>query len=38
MDDPENQQLARRNIRTALMHACLALGFLIAFVWSVSHR
>lgn len=38
MNQPEQQQIARRNIRTALMHACLALGFLMAFVWSVAHR
>jgi hypothetical protein len=33
-----NQELARRNIRTALIHLALALSLLAAFVWSVSHR
>ncbi len=32
------KDLARRNVRTALWLALLALGFVAAFVWSVSHR
>jgi len=31
-------ELARRNVKVALIHLALALGFLAAFVWSVSHR
>lgn len=30
--------LARRNVRTALWLALLALGFVAAFFWSMSHR
>jgi CHASE3 domain sensor protein len=39
MTSPINkQELARRNVRMALIHLALALGLLAAFVWSVSHR
>jgi preprotein translocase subunit SecD len=31
-------ELARRNVKMALIHLAIALGFLAAFVWSVSHR
>jgi preprotein translocase subunit SecD len=31
-------ELAKRNIRMALIHLAIALGFVAAFVWSVSHR
>jgi hypothetical protein len=34
--DPQSQ--ARRNVRTALWLALMALGFLLAFVWSVSRH
>lgn len=33
-----NQDLARRNVRTALWLALLAFGFVAAFFWSMSHR
>jgi hypothetical protein len=31
-------ELARRNVKMALIHLAIALGFLGAFVWSISHR
>ena len=31
-------ELAKRNVKMALIHLAIALGFLAAFVWSVSHR
>ena len=31
-------ELARRNVRMAIVHFLIAVGFLAAFVWSVSHR
>jgi hypothetical protein len=33
--DPQREQ-ARRNIRTALILGAISLGFLVAFVWSMS--
>jgi hypothetical protein len=35
--DPR-QELARRNVRTALWLALVAVGFVVAFVWSVAHH
>jgi hypothetical protein len=34
----DRDELARRNLRTALWLALMALGFVAAFVWSMSHR
>jgi hypothetical protein len=34
----DKRELARRNVKTALIHAVLALAILAAFVWSVSHK
>jgi hypothetical protein len=34
--DPK--QLRRRNVRLALVHAAIALGFLAWFVWAQVHR
>ena len=34
----DDQELARRNVRTALWLALLAFGFVAAFFWSMSHR
>jgi hypothetical protein len=31
-------ELAKRNVKMALIHLAIALGFLGAFVWSISHR
>ena len=36
MVDPEKRR--RRNVRLAIVHALLALGFLAAFVWAQVHR
>ncbi len=36
--DERQQALARRNVRTALWLALVALGFVAAFFWSMSHR
>jgi len=36
MVDPEERR--RRNVRLAIAHALLALGFLAAFVWAQVHR
>jgi hypothetical protein len=33
-----DDELARRNVRTALWLAALALGFVVAFFVSMSHR
>ena len=33
-----DDDLARRNVRTALWLAAMALGFMVAFFWSMSHR
>lgn len=30
----DNDERARRNVRLALIHAAIALGFLALFVWS----
>ena len=38
MNDIDHRELAKRNVKTALLHAALALGFLLAFVWSLTHR
>ena len=35
---PEARQQSRRILRSALLHAALALGFLGVFVWQVAHR
>ncbi len=37
-DSSISPEMARRNVKMALIHLALALGFLAAFVWSVSHR
>jgi hypothetical protein len=37
MNDPK-RELARRNLRLALWLAAVALGFFLAFFWSMSHR
>lgn len=34
----QQQALARRNVRTALWLGLVALGFVVAFFWSMSHR
>jgi hypothetical protein len=34
----QQKALARRNVRTALWLAAMALGFVAAFFWSMSHR
>ncbi|HZR36960.1 MAG TPA: hypothetical protein VFA75_16440 [Nevskia sp.] len=34
----QQQALARRNLRTALWLGLVALGFVVAFFWSMSHR
>lgn len=34
----DKQELARRNVKMAVIHALLALVILAAFVWSVSHK
>jgi len=36
MVDPEERR--RRNVRLAIAHALLALGFLAAFIWAQVHR
>ena len=36
--DEQQQALARRNVRTALWLALVALGFVAAFVWSMSRH
>ena len=33
-----DDELRRRNIRLALLHVALALGFLAWFVWAQVHR
>ena len=33
-----SDERSRRNVRLALIHAALALGFLAAFVWAQVHR
>ncbi len=33
-----SSEMAKRNVKMALIHLAIALGFLAAFVWSVSHR
>ena len=39
MNEPKrDQDLARRNVRTALWLALLAFAFVAAFFWSMSHR
>lgn len=35
--DPRDER-ARRNVRLAIIHALLALGFLALFVWAQVHR
>jgi uncharacterized membrane protein YjjP (DUF1212 family) len=37
-ESKRDQDLARRNLRTALWLALLAFGFVAAFFWSMSHR
>lgn len=37
-NDPHDPAQARRNRRTALWLALLALGFLAAFVWSTAQH
>ena len=37
-DKRDPRELARRNVRTALWLALMAVGFLVAFVWSVGHH
>ena len=37
MTDPQDER-RRRNVRLALAHALLALGFLVAFIWAQVHR
>lgn len=37
-DKRDPQELARRNVRTALWLALVAVGFVVAFVWSVAHH
>lgn len=37
MPDPRDER-SRRNVRLALLHVALALGFLAWFVWSQVHR
>ena len=34
----QQQDLARRNVRTALWLGLIALGFVAAFVWSMSRH
>jgi hypothetical protein len=34
----DNRDLARRNIKLALIHVAIAVVILAAFVWSVSHK
>lgn len=36
--DQAKRELARRNVRTALWLAAVALGFFVLFIWSVGHR
>ena len=36
--DDQARELARRNRRMALIHAAIALGFVLAFAWSQLHR
>ena len=33
-----DEERSRRNLRLALVHAALALGFLAWFVWAQVHR
>ena len=35
---PDRDERARRNVRLALLHVALALGFLAWFVWAQVHR
>jgi len=37
LPDPQNER-RRRNVRLAIAHALLALGFLALFVWAQVHR
>lgn len=37
MADPRDER-ARRNVRLALIHVAIALGFLAWFVWAQVHR
>lgn len=34
----DKRELARKNVKMAVIHALLALAILAAFVWSVSHK
>lgn len=34
----ERDERARRNVRLALLHVALALGFLAWFIWAQVHR
>lgn len=34
----DKRELARRNIKTAVIHGLIAVAILLAFVWSVSHK
>jgi len=34
----QSPDLSRRNLRSALLLGALALGFLLMFIWAVSHR
>jgi hypothetical protein len=38
MTAPDDEARRRRNVRLALVHAAIALGFLVAFVWAQVHR
>ena len=37
MEDPK-RELARRNVRLALWLGAVALGFFLAFFWTMGHR
>jgi hypothetical protein len=38
MPEPQDERRRRNNVRLALLHAALALGFLAWFVWAQVHR
>lgn len=34
----DNRELARKNVKMAVIHGLIALGFLLAFFWTMSHK
>jgi len=38
LPDPQQEERRRRNVRLAIIHGLVALGFLVAFVWVQALR